>query len=446
MMIDFGVLPDHLLIPLVDAAGVTLRVLPPDEVPPALRPLLAFDRRGMTRGPARLQLRRALEGEEDFRERVFAEFRERADVGTVLDDWASGGALAVANAAATDDGLALLASALVAAEPPLADFGLGIVVAVDAMSQQEHAEDDEAVGAAARIEALEERVRRAEGARASLERERDAVTEQLRIERGSRRDRDERAAVDAASAGLRIGELEAALERERERAAHAEDASTRASERERARAARAEAASARVAERADALAVELQRLRNAAASAAAVATDSVERAPARVTDVRRGSGRRARPNLPGGLFADSVSGADAMLRSGSVLLVVDGYNVTKTGWPDASLEVERESLLSAVHSLHLTSGTDVVVAFDGDGTRSFAGPRRPGVRIVFSAPGEEADSVVVETVSKTPLGTPVVVASSDRWVREHAETFGAVVISAATLVAVLRKAPGRSAS
>ena len=444
-MIDFSVLPEHLLVPLVDSAGTTLRALPPDEVPPAVRPLLAFDRRGMTRGPARLQLRRALEGEEDFRERVFAEFRERADVRSVIDDWTSGGALAVANAAATDDGLALLASALVAAEPALADFGLGIVVAVDAMSQQEHAEDDEAVGVAARIEALEERVRRAEDARASLERERDALAEQLRIERRSRRERDERAAADTARAGLRIGELEAALERERERAAHAEEASARASERERASGSGRSCECARVRAR-----------RRAGGRAAAAAQrgrvrscrrDRCRRARRRaVTDVRRGSGRRARPNLPGGLFADSVSGADAMLGSGSVLLVVDGYNVSKTGWPNASLEVERESLLSAVHSLHLTSGTDVIVAFDGDGTQSFTGPRRPGVRIVFSAPGEEADSVVVETVSKTPLRTPVVVASSDRWVREHAETFGAVVISAATLVAVLRKAPGRSAS
>jgi predicted RNA-binding protein with PIN domain len=129
------------------------------------------------------------------------------------------------------------------------------------------------------------------------------------------------------------------------------------------------------------------------------------------------------------------------LRSGSVLLVVDGYNVSKTGWPGATLEVERESLLSALHGLHLTSATDVIVAFDGDGTQTFSSPRRPGVRIVFSKRGEEADSVVVQTVAKTPLQTAVVVASSDRWVREHAETFGAVVISAATLVAVLR---GRS--
>jgi predicted RNA-binding protein with PIN domain len=65
---------------------------------------------------------------------------------------------------------------------------------------------------------------------------------------------------------------------------------------------------------------------------------------------------------------------------------------------------------------------------------------------VFSSPGEEADSVVVEIVASTPLQTPVIVASSDRWVREHAETFGAVVVSAATLLGVLRKAPGRSAS
>ena len=135
-----------------------------------------------------------------------------------------------------------------------------------------------------------------------------------------------------------------------------------------------------------------------------------------------------------------------MLRGPSVLLVVDGYNVSKTGWPNASLEVERESLLNALHGLHLTRGTDVIVAFDGDGTQSFGSVRRKGVRVVFSEPGVEADSVVVEVVAKTPLAIPVVVASSDRWVREHSETFGAVVISSATLVAVLRSGPGRPAS
>ena len=132
-----------------------------------------------------------------------------------------------------------------------------------------------------------------------------------------------------------------------------------------------------------------------------------------------------------------------MLRGRSVRLVVDGYNVSKCGWPGPSLEMERESLLRALQSLHLVSGTDVIVAFDGDDTQGVPLSKRTGVAVVFSEAGEEADSVVVEIVAKTPLAKPVVVASSDRWVREHAETFGAVVISAQTLVSVLRKAPGR---
>jgi predicted RNA-binding protein with PIN domain len=119
--------------------------------------------------------------------------------------------------------------------------------------------------------------------------------------------------------------------------------------------------------------------------------------------------------------------------------VVDGYNVSKTAGGGASLELEREWLVRALESLHLTSTVDVTVVFDGDGTRGLAKASRRGVHVRFSPPGVEADSVVVEIVASTPLATPVVVASSDRWVREHAETFGAVVVSAATLIAVLRR-------
>jgi predicted RNA-binding protein with PIN domain len=145
-------------------------------------------------------------------------------------------------------------------------------------------------------------------------------------------------------------------------------------------------------------------------------------------------------------MADSVAGADAMLRSGTVLLVVDGYNVSKTAGTSGSLAVERDSLVRSLEGFHLTSGVDVVVVFDGDGTQGVPRPTRRGVRVVFSRSEEEADSVVVEIVASTPLHTPVIVASSDHWVREHAETSGAVVVSAATLLGVLRKAPGRSAS
>lgn len=442
-MIEFVAVPDHLLVPLLEIAGTTLRALPPEEVPLAARSLLAFDRRGLARGPARLQLRRALEAEAGFREQAFEAFRARSDVVDALADWSAERALAIANTAALRDGLALLACALIAAEPAGADFGLGVVIAVDEAHRRVHDEADEVVGIATRVVDLEERVRRGEAAHELLAQERDRVAEQLRAERRTRRERDDRVAADTARAQERITELEAEADRERARVAQAEAASARVSERERARAARSEVASARATERADALQAELQQLRNAAAAAAA--SRVADTPSARTISSRRATGRRARPNLPGGLLFDSASGADAMLRAGPVLLVVDGYNVSKAGWPNVALEIERDSLVSALSSMHLTSGADVVAVFDGDGTQSISGTRRTGVRVMFSKAGEEADAVVVEIVSQTPLETPVIVASSDRWVREHAETFGAVVISAATLVAVLRRAPGRPA-
>jgi predicted RNA-binding protein with PIN domain len=57
---------------------------------------------------------------------------------------------------------------------------------------------------------------------------------------------------------------------------------------------------------------------------------------------------------------------------------------------------------------------------------------------LFSAAGEEADVVVVREVERLPKRVPVVVASSDAWVREHAEQEGAVVVGAGTLLAVAR--------
>ena len=145
------------------------------------------------------------------------------------------------------------------------------------------------------------------------------------------------------------------------------------------------------------------------------------------------------PGLPGGLVADSVEGADAMLRDPAVLLVVDGYNVTKTAGAGGSLATEREWLVRALEALHLQCRADVVVVFDGDDTPVFGQQKRRGVRVAFSPAAAEADSVVVATVSSTAATVPVVVASSDGWVREHAETFGAVVISAATLLGLLRR-------
>jgi predicted RNA-binding protein with PIN domain len=60
------------------------------------------------------------------------------------------------------------------------------------------------------------------------------------------------------------------------------------------------------------------------------------------------------------------------------------------------------------------------------------------LRVLFSAAGEDADDVVVREVARLPKRVPVVVASSDAWVREHAEKEGAIVIASNTLLAVAR--------
>ena len=64
--------------------------------------------------------------------------------------------------------------------------------------------------------------------------------------------------------------------------------------------------------------------------------------------------------------------------------------------------------------------------------------RRGGVRVVFSDAGEEADEVVLREIQALPKAVPVVVASSDAWIREHAEQEGAVVVPADALLSFLR--------
>jgi predicted RNA-binding protein with PIN domain len=127
-----------------------------------------------------------------------------------------------------------------------------------------------------------------------------------------------------------------------------------------------------------------------------------------------------------------------MLRTPGVVLVVDGYNVSMQAWDDATLVDQRERLGAALASLHARTRCQITLVFDGAGIEGVRPPRRPGVLVVFSAEGEEADRVIVRTVSGLPTRVPVVVASSDAEVRADAEHHGAVVVSAATLLAAMR--------
>jgi predicted RNA-binding protein with PIN domain len=149
--------------------------------------------------------------------------------------------------------------------------------------------------------------------------------------------------------------------------------------------------------------------------------------------------RRAQPRVPPGMLEDAPDVLEAMLRTPRAVLVVDGYNVSMLAWGDAPPSLQRERLLSAIGELQLRTRARVIVVFDGADVEGVRQPRRSGVRVVFSAADEEADAVVVREATGLPIDMPVIVASSDNWVAEHARKGDARVVSSKTLLRALRR-------
>jgi predicted RNA-binding protein with PIN domain/regulator of replication initiation timing len=121
-------------------------------------------------------------------------------------------------------------------------------------------------------------------------------------------------------------------------------------------------------------------------------------------------------------------------------LVVDGYNVTKTAWPELSLERQRDRLLAAVAPLAARTGAEVSVVFDAAETPDRPVVNRPrGVRVLFSPLGVIADDVIRELVAAEPRGRPVVVVSSDQAVARDVRRAGAHVVAASALSRLLAR-------
>jgi predicted RNA-binding protein with PIN domain len=157
------------------------------------------------------------------------------------------------------------------------------------------------------------------------------------------------------------------------------------------------------------------------------------------TAVRRE--RRTPVALPGGLLDDSVAAAEHLLRTPGAVLVVDGYNVTMTGWPDLAAAEQRRRLVALLADLAARMSTRVELVFDGaevdTGTISVPAPARQWVRVRFSAADVEADDVVLDLVAQLPASRPVIVVSSDNRVREGARRGGANLLYSRQLLDML---------
>ncbi|MBQ0829994.1 NYN domain-containing protein [Streptomyces tagetis] len=126
---------------------------------------------------------------------------------------------------------------------------------------------------------------------------------------------------------------------------------------------------------------------------------------------------------------------DQLLALPQAHLVVDGYNVTKTGYPQMPLEKQRLRLLGQLSQLAAQTGAETTCVFDGAELAApvlLAPPR--GVRVLFSKPGVTADELIRQLVRAEPPGRPVVVVSTDREVADGIARAGARPVASAVLL------------
>lgn len=119
-------------------------------------------------------------------------------------------------------------------------------------------------------------------------------------------------------------------------------------------------------------------------------------------------------------------------------LLIDGYNVTKTAWPQSSLEAQRVRLLGSLATLVSRTGAETTVVFDAANATSrppMSPPR--GVRALFSPAGVIADDVIRDLVAEEPTGRVVVVVTSDQALADDVRRAGARPVSSISLLGLL---------
>jgi predicted RNA-binding protein with PIN domain len=117
----------------------------------------------------------------------------------------------------------------------------------------------------------------------------------------------------------------------------------------------------------------------------------------------------------------------------SVHIVIDGYNLirqspTLSAVERHSLEEGRQALLERLISYKKVKRHPVTVVFDGANANHSmeATTRRKGIHILFSRPGELADSVIKRIVTRER--ERAIVVTSDREIADFATKHGAATI------------------
>ena len=185
------------------------------------------------------------------------------------------------------------------------------------------------------------------------------------------------------------------------------------------------------------VAAERSELARLAATAGSLAEQLAALASPTQSDKPRPQARRKALPLPGGVMGDSDAAAEYLLRSGATVLV-DGYNVAKTGWPSLDLEGQRVVLLDVVENLARRFKSDITVVFDGADVVGATADRRRVARVVYSPAGVIADDVIRDEVGRLPVNRPVVVVTNDQEIIRDVRAMGANTIATQQLLALAR--------
>ncbi|WP_376700108.1 NYN domain-containing protein [Actinoalloteichus hoggarensis] len=424
--IDWEQLPEPIRARLAEVAAAALGGLTPAEVPRPLRPVAKFTpgkRARFGRGPLLAELRTSTA----FRSAVLVWAGQHHPASIDLE---------------SDDPVTRAVAALLAGDERSARWVR--VVARRAEDAQLRSERDVAVTRAERMAAELDRLRAENGAaRAAVELAR--TESEAELDRLRRRLREQgvrlRQAKDAAAAAL--------LEAEQARAAAEEAVRELTEQRDRERD-RAEAERARARRALADVEIARQSAREARQADEVRLALLVDTLGGAVTGLRRelgiGGGSGPRPaDLVSGASVSQGMGArvtdsaalDRLLALPAVHLVVDGYNVTKTGYPELTLAAQRERLAQQLGALAARTGAEVTVVFDGADVVSVPTVVSRGTRVLFSDPGVLADDVIRALVAAEPEGRPVVVATSDRAVADSVRRRGAHPVASAVLLARL---------
>ncbi|MBW2107936.1 MAG: NYN domain-containing protein [Deltaproteobacteria bacterium] len=117
----------------------------------------------------------------------------------------------------------------------------------------------------------------------------------------------------------------------------------------------------------------------------------------------------------------------------SLHIIIDGYNLIRRSASLSSVELNsleegREALIRRLAKYKRFKAHGITVVFDGTQSSNPSGrkSRVSGIEIIFSRPGELADSVIKRLAARE--GQRAVVVTSDREVSDYAQRHGAAII------------------